>query len=102
MSIDNLIKLAKSQPIPTEDTNLNEAERFCHAFGVKQGVWHIRAEYIYNLYKEWAITPLTKRQFFRQFAILLISTKKDNRVVYKLNQSFYELGEKCKKLKKQE
>jgi hypothetical protein len=64
--LEELLKLAESAQNP-EEKDLNEAERWVVAAGIKAGSERISNALLYYTYCEWAERPIVKYQFTRQF-----------------------------------
>lgn len=102
---DELIRLAKSKPLPTGNElskELNEAERFVIAFDIQAGRSIIRASSLYQIYKHWSDNPVSSVSFFMTFGNIFCSELKHTKKVYKLNRSYMDFTIRADKLKRKE
>lgn len=96
IDLNKLIELAKVETTSTQ--NLGEAEKFIHVFMLKPGQLKVPATALYQVYKEWAHTPVSKNKFFREFTKYFIPHRGSAIRFYYLNKKIWEMEYKLKKL----
>jgi hypothetical protein len=70
---------------------------FLITYGIKSGESTIKSRLLYELYKCWTKTPLTKTQFEKHVTKYLINSSRSGQTVYLIDKDAFKIGEEIQK-----
>lgn len=90
--LQKLIEAAQGESHPGDDPDMNEAERWVLATGVKAGDTRVESYHVWYTYRKWTPKPLTLVQFTQQFSKIFPTQKGTTGKYYNLDPAPFDFS----------